>query len=196
MKNLSLPWMTSVWRTNLWSLHGFLYRLARIHWNPCKWFVVTKTCLPKRWLLSDQGPTVDCVTAGIYLPKRCLADGHIPSQCYPPSYSKVLIIPNHNVIFTSNFPMHATYSSHPFHLDLITLTILGQGHRLWSSSSCNFLHHVISSALARNNFFSHSNQNVHEFITSVRATCYPSILAILDLIISVSFLSSSMFLLI
>lgn len=43
-------------------------------------FVVMKTCLPKCWLLSNQGPTVDCVTLRICLPKCCLANGHIMSQ--------------------------------------------------------------------------------------------------------------------
>jgi hypothetical protein len=33
-----------------------------------KLFVVTKTCLPKRWLLSNGGPTVDCVTSTMCLP--------------------------------------------------------------------------------------------------------------------------------
>jgi hypothetical protein len=33
-----------------------------------------------RWLPSNRGPTVDYVTSGMCLPKRCLADGHIPSQ--------------------------------------------------------------------------------------------------------------------
>jgi hypothetical protein len=57
-----------------------LYGSARIRGNPNKWFVVTKTCLPKCWLLSNRGSTVDW---RMCLPKRCLADGHIPSQYLP-----------------------------------------------------------------------------------------------------------------
>jgi hypothetical protein len=80
----SLTALNDVCLTNefLMSLHGSLYRLARIHGNPCKWFVFTKTCLPKRWLISNWGPIVDCVTLGMYLPKRCLADGHIPWEYF------------------------------------------------------------------------------------------------------------------
>jgi hypothetical protein len=58
-----------VWRISRCSL----YRLARIHWNQCKLFVVTKTCLLKRRLLSNRGSTLDCVTSRKCLPKRCLA---------------------------------------------------------------------------------------------------------------------------
>jgi hypothetical protein len=78
----SLIALKDVWLANgfLKSLLGTLYKLARIHGNPYKWFVATETCLPKRWLLSNRSSTVDCVTTGICLPKRCLTDGHIPSQ--------------------------------------------------------------------------------------------------------------------
>jgi hypothetical protein len=62
------------------NLQGSLYRLARIHGNPCKWFVVTKMCLPKRWLLSNRDSAVDRITLGMCLPERCLANGHIPSE--------------------------------------------------------------------------------------------------------------------
>jgi hypothetical protein len=53
----SLTALNDVCLTNefLNSLHGSLYRLACIHANPYKWFVVMKTCLPKRWLLSNRG---------------------------------------------------------------------------------------------------------------------------------------------
>jgi hypothetical protein len=68
-------------------LHGSLYRLARIHGNrlsltriPGNCFVATKTCLQKRLLLSNRGPTVDRVTSGMCLSKRWLANGHIASQ--------------------------------------------------------------------------------------------------------------------
>jgi hypothetical protein len=67
-----------------------LYRLAHIHGNPCKWFVVRRMCLAKRWLLSNRGSTIACITSGICLPKRCLADDHIPSQYlyYTSKFSK------------------------------------------------------------------------------------------------------------
>jgi hypothetical protein len=59
-------------------LHGSLYRLARIHGNPCKWFVITKTCLLKRSLVSNRGSIVDCFNSRMCLPKRCMANGDIP----------------------------------------------------------------------------------------------------------------------
>jgi hypothetical protein len=59
---------------SLKSLHSSVYRLARIQGNPCKWFVVTKSCLPKLWLLCNRSSSVACLTSGIYLPKRCLAE--------------------------------------------------------------------------------------------------------------------------
>jgi hypothetical protein len=37
-------------------------------------------------------------------------------------------------------PKLATCLTHLILLDLITLTILGEEHGLWSSSLCNFLH--------------------------------------------------------
>jgi hypothetical protein len=94
--HIEVPWTTSYltnpsWRISdclerrlanefLKSLHCSLYRLARIHGNPRKWFIVTKTCLPKHWVLSNRGSIVACCI--MCLPKRCLADGHIPSQYY------------------------------------------------------------------------------------------------------------------
>jgi hypothetical protein len=58
-----------VWKISRCSL----YRLASIQGNPCKWFIVTKSCLLKRRLLSNRGSIVDCVTSRMYLTKRCLA---------------------------------------------------------------------------------------------------------------------------
>jgi hypothetical protein len=54
------------------SLHGSLYKLLRIHGNPSKWFVVTKTCLLKRRLLSNRDSIVDCVISRMCLTKRRL----------------------------------------------------------------------------------------------------------------------------
>jgi hypothetical protein len=86
---LDLPRMTSVWRMLPSRLHGSLIWVSSYQWNsfvacgyPCKLFVVTKTCLPKRSLLSNGGSTVDCVTSRMCLPMRCLANDHIPSQYY------------------------------------------------------------------------------------------------------------------
>jgi hypothetical protein len=50
---------TGFWCEFLKSLQDSLYRLARIHGNPCKRCVVTKTCLPKRQLLRNWGSTFD-----------------------------------------------------------------------------------------------------------------------------------------
>jgi hypothetical protein len=46
--------------------------------------------------------------------------------------------------------MHATYRAHLIFNDLITLTTLGEEHRLWSSSLCNFLYDPSSSLLGPN----------------------------------------------
>jgi hypothetical protein len=59
---------SAIWRIS----HCFLYRPARIHGNPYKWFVVSKTCLLKRRLLDNRGSIV-CVTSRMCLTKRCLA---------------------------------------------------------------------------------------------------------------------------
>jgi hypothetical protein len=53
-------------------LHGSLYMLASIRGNACKWFVVTKTCLLIRWLLSNRGSIVDGFTSKICLTELCL----------------------------------------------------------------------------------------------------------------------------
>jgi hypothetical protein len=50
---------------------------------PCKWFVVMIMCLLKRWLLSNRGSIVACVTWRTCLQKLCQADDHIPSQYLP-----------------------------------------------------------------------------------------------------------------
>jgi hypothetical protein len=58
--------------------------------------------------------------------------------------------PNQNPINTSPLP-HAYHMSHPSHpLNLVTLTILGEEYRLWSTSLCNFLHDPSSSLLSPN----------------------------------------------
>jgi hypothetical protein len=77
---LNSTWVTSVWRISLKGLHGYLNRTTHIHGNPRQWFFVTKMCLLNRWLLSNRSSTVSCITTPICLPKRCLADGYIPSQ--------------------------------------------------------------------------------------------------------------------
>jgi hypothetical protein len=73
---------------SMWKIsHCSLYRLARIHWNQRKLFVVTKTCLLKRRLLSNRGSTLDCVTSRKCLPKRCLA-----MYCFSLSRKRVFTI--------------------------------------------------------------------------------------------------------
>jgi hypothetical protein len=62
------------------SASSYPWKLVGACMYPCKSFVGTKTCLWECWLLSNRGPTVDCITLRICLPKRCLANGHIPSQ--------------------------------------------------------------------------------------------------------------------
>jgi hypothetical protein len=54
--------------------------------------------------------------------------------------------PNQNHVNTTlPSPMHAPCPTHLVLLNLITLTIFSEEYKLWSSSSCNFLHDPSSS---------------------------------------------------
>jgi hypothetical protein len=59
-------------------------------------------------------------------------------------------LPNQNPVNTSLFPVRATCLAHLILLDLITVTILGEEYRLWSSSLCNYFHDPSSSHLGPN----------------------------------------------
>jgi hypothetical protein len=81
-------------------------------------FVVAKTLLPKRWLLSSLGSTVDCVTSGMRLPKRCLANGHIPSQYFVFSETEVTSYVKFSVtkliVFKLELALSTSHSSYIF----------------------------------------------------------------------------------
>ena len=62
----------------------------------------------------------------------------LPSGLLPSGFpTKTLYTPLHS-------PIHATCTAHLILHDLIKLTIFGEDHRSWSSSSCSFLHSPVA----------------------------------------------------
>jgi hypothetical protein len=64
----------------------------------------------------------------------------------------------------SYFPMRATFLAHFILLDLIIVIILGEKHKLWRFSLCNFPHPITSSLFGPNNFSPPCSQSPSAYV--------------------------------
>ena len=70
-----------------------------------------------------------------------------PSTPRSPQWSLSLRFPHQDPIHPLSSPIHATCPAHLILLDFITLTILGEEYKSFSSSLCNLLHSPVTSSL-------------------------------------------------
>jgi hypothetical protein len=78
-----------------------------------------------------------------------LSEIHYDALLLPTSRSSwwTLSFSHQNLICIRLLPMHASFPAHPILLDLITLIMLGEEYKLWSSSLCSFHQPPITSSL-------------------------------------------------
>ena len=87
----------------------------------------------------------------VHIPKSHLSEIH-PNVIHPstprsPQWSPYLRFPHQDPIHPLTPPIRATCPAHLILLDFITRTILGEEYKLFSFSSCNFLHSPVTSSL-------------------------------------------------